>query len=1500
MLDKHQDLLLSLFLIWSAASAWAAPPAWLEELDVSQLRRHVETLAAVESRVAGYPGHATAEEYVLEAFRQAGLSQVQRAPFQLTAPIDLGASLTVSEMSQTVALYGLWPSHVRCNTTPPEGITSQLVYAGYGQPGAWDNQSVAGNAVLMEWDCGLNWRMAAELGARAVVFIEPDTATRNQCEQKLSLIPISMVRFLVRRADGQRLAQLCQAGPVETRIEGLMRWESKTVANLVGCVRGTDPKLAREALIVSAHYDAISVVPAQAPGAAQACAVATLLETAAELARHPPRRSVVFLATTAHFQGLAGMIDFIGRGQFNKYRSLTWPEFSLDFDQWVLFALDLSPGADILGLRTSICKNYYSSTSWDQRRQLLAPTGRAYSNLLNSSATAQKPGRLLFCDGLSEPKGRPMQSLLPESLATEDEVANLRGETAMALTTGEDVRELFDSPHDRVESVAFQNLSQQTRTIITLLDYAANVDALPPNLKPKPGDRFVHVSGEVLRQRAAGGMAAGIPVPGAVALTRHRREKTLCGVRPTRVTIADRQGRFAIPGYEYSTFPGDNTAIRAEAYLLDPRTGDIIAAPDQGKGSAITLALNAEPRALDHRVRMMLFPCQAVDLAGLSDARNFTSLQQLRLLTADSNVELQSFGAVTTFDLPIKLWFTDGEPLAALFLPPQSRFKVLSTTLIGDPLLLLANMDGTPQAEERLGLGFEPKAHPLTKPLALQTAGDMLAILQRRVAGFAKFGIRNDYLDRALAQAAQTARDAGVALQQGLAAAGRNLTRAAWAMSCAAYPGVKHTADDMVIAVMFYMVLLLPFAVFVERLLIGTYDIRQRIAWIAAFFLGVFIIFRYIHPAFDITITPALILLSFVILVLSLLVIVLVVSKFTQQFRQLRAELGEAQAAEVGRLSAGLVAFTLGIANLRKRRLRTYLTSLTLILLTFTIMGWVSIQTSQGFRKRVRDNSASYQGLLLADLAGDPLPQSVWQDLVTAYPEAVAAPRIWQYTSGIYAFPSDTYFNVVNVSEPDRVGQARALLHVRPCEAQITGIDKIVERGRWFSPGQPDACIIPSTMAARLGWNTPGDWHDQTVTIQSRPYHVVGVFDEERFSRVLDLDGHTLAPVDVVASAAQKLAVRRRVDLNAGGTALEQAAQIDRIEPNQIMLVNAEGPGGPRLPDTENLNIADHYLASVALAWPTAASAETALRTLAQRTDKVLFAGLDDKAYDYSAFVDTSISGPAALLIPLLLSMSIIFNTMLGAVYERKREISVFSSLGLAPGHIGMLFMGEACVFANLSIVLGYLIGQGAGKILAVTGLLPGLSLNFSALAAVLTSFLIGGVVLLSALYPAWVGARVAAPSTERYWRMPQVIGDAMVMELPFTIRTEELPALTLFLYDWLQAHANYCLGEFSVADLRYLREGGGLILKARMWLEPYDLGVAQELQFRMSPTLVEGYSDVRLHLDRVAGETNSWVRVNHSFISSVRKQMLVWRALPIWQKSGFTRRAQTIPELTT
>src|SRR5213078_3332816 len=173
---------------------------------------------------------------------------------------------------------------------------------------------------------------------------------------------------------------------------------------------------------------------------------------------------------------------------------------------------------------------------------------------------------------------------------------------------------------------------------------------------------------------------------------------------------------------------------------------------------------------------------------------------------------------------------------------------------------------------------------------------------------------------------------------------------------------------------------------------------------------------------------------------------------------------------------------------------------------------------------------------------------------------------------------------------------------------------------------------------------------------------------------------------------------------------------------------------------------------------------------LTRRLALAMYAGYDDGVRMVSAGNLTSVSGAGQVAIPLAIAGLIIFNTMMGSIAERKREIHVYTSLGLAPLHVGALFLAEALTYGLIGTVFGYVIGQGAGTLMLRLGWLGNVTLNYSGTSAMMTMSLILLIVLLSAIVPARLASKIAAPSIERSWKVPLPKDDQIVADLPFTI----------------------------------------------------------------------------------------------------------------------------------
>jgi hypothetical protein len=145
----------------------------------------------------------------------------------------------------------------------------------------------------------------------------------------------------------------------KVRIQGGGRWERITSPNVIAILPGSDPELSKEYIVLSAHLDHLGIkdVPGSKPGDDRiyngamdnGAGIATLLEVARAAAEAPdkPKRSMIFLATTAEEKGLLGA-DYYAHnptvpiGQIVGNVDLDMPLLTYEFTDVVAFGANHS------------------------------------------------------------------------------------------------------------------------------------------------------------------------------------------------------------------------------------------------------------------------------------------------------------------------------------------------------------------------------------------------------------------------------------------------------------------------------------------------------------------------------------------------------------------------------------------------------------------------------------------------------------------------------------------------------------------------------------------------------------------------------------------------------------------------------------------------------------------------------------------------------------------------------------------------------------------------------------------------------------------------------------------------------------------------------------------------------------------------------------------------------------------------------------------------------
>ena len=1426
------------------------------------IRTLMDQFTQHESRVVGYEGHEKTADFIISEFRRFGMEDVEAETYSVAVPIDQGGSLEVEETGEVFTIHGLWPNLVKTTTLPTGGVRGHLLWGGTGDVSEFNGRDIEGAVVLMEFNSWNNWLNAAMLGAQQIVFIEPDSTFTAQAETKFLQVPNSVERFWIDKTSGEKLKTLiAEKEKVNVTLKARMDWEKKETRNILGWIRGTDPVLSEKIVVINTYYDAMSVVPARAPGAEMACGIVGMMKLAEYFSKYPPKHTLLFLASSAHHLGFRGICDFLSRHSRKEEHFAALMTEPLELP--LLISLDLTSQTDEIGVWNST-RNYYY-------KRFFTPFGKSLVHY--SEAIAERfdldPADALI-DGINPKGGMNWDMYIPgKILKTDGEVVLEAGTPALSLITVNDARFRVDTPLDKPEHVNFENLTGQVRLLAGVLDLGLNSEDFLPDYKLDPDDRMRGLQGFV-RTFPRRSITPDRPRPGAVASLRMGNDKSIKGVRRVYYDIADENGEFYMPGIA-------ERRVDVKAFYMDPESGEITYAPNHGRQARIYRGEFNMDWWISKRTRI-LFPCVATDFYETVDPRYLTKLSSISVL-GPGNTAPQEYGYA--------IGFGPEEPVGTIFTTPGERVKIVMREREIGVRYLLLNSKSAESVEVARGDGFQILQHGgAFIRSSFQAAKDMWTLNEARMRELEKYSIENQRMTNLHDQAKHHLDLAEEALQDKKWDLFVKHTRAGMGLESRAYPDVKSTQNDVIRGVIFFMILVIPCAFFVERLLFTFSDIRVQIGGFGAVFVVIWVVLSQVHPAFDLS-NPFVILLAFVILALAIFVISIVSGRFHDNIRQLRTEEVLLHDTDVGRVSASVAAFQLGIANMKKRKMRTGLTFATLVLLTFTVLSFTSIKTTLDFHQLpLDDTEGKYPGLLIRSQFWGPLEDTAYDYArVNFFDQGEIAPRSWYVTRDLKKTPIET---------PEKTTKVLGIVGLSVNEPAVTGIDTLLSQGRWFEEGE-FACILPGKIAELLKVE-PQDVGKKSVRLFGKQLKVVGLIDAEKMRDLNDLDGEVLSPADFKLTDDEIISQMTQQE-NREKQGLEQPQlenmPFEHIDPDDVAII-----------PYKMLREVGSPLQSVAIRLREDVNVEEQVKEYVSRLSVVVYAGIPDadgkiQVSIYSSLGWGPLPGLANLFVPILVAALIVLNTMMGSVYERFREISIYSSVGLAPVHIAFLFIAEACVYAVLGTVSGYLLGQGVIKVLLWQGWLQGLNVNYSALSTVISSALVMVVVLLSSLYPARQASMMAVPDVTRRWKLPDPEGDHWHFEFPFTVGGKDVFGLSVFLVDYFESHTGESMGAFYTDGARFgsveSATGAGYTIDTTIWLAPYDLGVSQQVHFEAVPTGEHNIFAMTLTIDRLSGDAASWRRVNQGFMNALRKQFLIWRTVDPSNRAKYTEKGRIL-----
>ena len=827
----------------------------------------------------------------------------------------------------------------------------------------------------------------------------------------------------------------------------------------------------------------------------------------------------------------------------------------------------------------------------------------------------------------------------------------------------------------------------------------------------------------------------------------------------------------------------------------------------------------------------------------------------------------------------------------ALYAPPEEKtLKLFSRAGVA-----VLNNEPTKNNHQGRGIPFaDPFEHPV---LTRQTAHDLLAMDEYRLNLQKDNHINQESLwdihteAKTLHEAAQrNAEQWTVNRLQGTEVASAQISRGAY------YP-LMAVLNDLVTAVVLLLLLAVPFAYALERLLIGTPHIYRQIVWFVIFFLLAFVLLYLVNPAFKLAATPIIIFLAFAIILLSGLVIFIMLRKLQAEIKKVQGLAATVHNTDVSRLGTMMAAVNMGISTMRRRPLRTFLTATTVVLLTFTILTFASFGSSYGNRRRVEGQLSGVPRILVRHQLFSPIGlghcralDGLFEDSADVVPRFWVSPLSSEVQAAALAGASLKMF--LSDAQGNRVTRVDAAIGIDPRDLKpgdnprgrdiieaVEGDVALIESGGIF---------LTDAVRMELGLSR-GDIGKACVLLRDRQFIFAGII-KTALAAAAGLDGASILPVNYQATGSENTQQQQQRD-NPFDASDVGGAQFVHYNVDQVVLISAKA--------AQDMN---GHLRSITI-YPHGEKSQD-LQALADQAAKVtqlpVYVG-DKTTAKVERLILTSLakaSGWRDLLIPVILGGMIVFATMLGSVSDREREIYTFSSLGLAPPHVASLFFAEASVYAVVGGMGGYLLGQVVARLMGWLGGVfhfPVVTMNYSSTNAIVTILIVMGTVLVSTIYPALKASRSANPGIQRSWKIPKPEGDLYDLIFPFTVSTYDITGVVSFLEEHFNNYSDTSLGAFATTSCRIVRQTGNNMLgfRAEVALAPFDLGVNQGFALLAHPSDIEGIDELRILIYRRSGSHGDWRRSTRLFINDLRKQLLIWRSLTAEVMDQYRRRTQ-------
>ncbi len=1443
-------LLLSVFILSSlySTSTYALPPNYEPSklnVNVNNVLEHLRKLSSFAPRISGYPQCEEAAKYIADVLSSYGYN-VTLEEFNVTVPYEQHSELVLYTQigAQVIKAYALLPNTIETSYT--DGLEGEVIYVEtkYGDLRDFEGIDVKDKIVALKWDSEKAWRWAAYLGAKGIIFLINNQTRFTEYDNywKRFWVPIDFPRIAVNEEDFFKLYQLGMQGKIVVKMEYVIKPSYNVIATL--------PGERKEAIMAITHYDTWSAIPALAQGADDALSAATLLEIARIAAAKKHRYTLIFGFFSGYRQALQGAREFVYKHKDDLLNDIRF-----------VFELSLSSSSANAGIFNRGNFQSYYPLDYDQATFAVR---QDFIKLVNETYSKHYGFKLILWDY------SPTQAEVLRLRYFDFEIFEMVKIPGIAFgspaiwegtATPQDTYETLTSRKDLKPGEVAEKLGS---TYLNLLLYL--LDDYPDDiLKLYAPGRVRTLEGKVVFFNESEGVYKPVPNSIVIVFGMSTARQLPFFVRHYFVVKTDSNGTYVI----HTIAPSDIATYAIFPFNDEPPEGPVKYAIDFG--TYMRGAFRARMHQAVNKIESSVFRAGTLVFFDVLDPDTASPVSEfLPVLVIDHYTQnyARFFGFV---------WENVG-------FVPTPEMSTGTLVVFENPALAqtprfdaVVDLGGTRWYaaifnNKTRGYNIKPGTQVIMPFTIFENYIGFRKVDEKRLQEAKRTGLFVDPIERNMNESAANWKKAQEYYAQKKWYEARGSAVLALLLERKAYVAIRTMFFDASYASVFFLLLALPFAYLLERLIFEFEDLKKRAAAFIAIFLAAIAFMVFNHPGFTLIASLPLVAIAFLMLILSIVPLVISFSHATEAIKELRTKFVGKHFAELDKFSAMLMAASLGLRNLRRRWVRTSLLIISIMIATMAFVSIISVLSTRYVAPvATYEVSYGYQGLLIRESSFRPLPSLLSKQIQSAFGDDIE-----HITEVIFYYPIGQQIEIARTSagQPITIG---AILGLDPADFKIIKAfeenwDAIFTPGsRPFINSNERVCIISAELADLLKSAGVDARIGGKIEILGKRFEIVGIINNSKvyLSTIKDLDGIVIIPFS------------REVE--AGGRVAFRSAQ--PMDPSEVVIVPVE--------------VAKQMGGQVFAIHITLKNPKKAPQVAEKITQlfryNVYYALSKDGKYEVTrmaTLTSQQVTGQEAL-IPEVLLMFTILSSILGAVYERTKEIGILSAVGLSPLHVAGIFLMEFTIVAIVSSFLGYMAG------ISMPTLVTGLKVNAGSMWIVFSILASIGITLAATAYPVRYASRLVTPSFERKWRLEAHAvrrGDTYIVKIPFVISRAEVAGAVLYLKEYLQLfQSEQAEGPFMVERIKYREEkverGRSRVLDMRVRIKPFDWGVATTTQLKVDT--VGKTTTWTIIFKRLSGTEHVWIRGVRQITDVIRKQLLIWRGLKPEERQEYINKAR-------